>query len=41
MTNLSSYSNTQLFGQYAAILNELLKRDVIRTANASASDYAE
>ncbi len=38
---LSLSSTTELLGAYAAILNELESRGVVRTRNAPAGDYAE
>jgi hypothetical protein len=39
--DLSALSESDLFARYAAILNELKSRGVIRTMNAPAGDYAE
>lgn len=41
MSNLDTWTNAELFSQYAAILAELRSRKVLRTANAPAGDYAE
>jgi hypothetical protein len=41
MTTVNTWSNAQLFEQYSAILGELRRRDVTRTNNAPAGDYAE
>jgi hypothetical protein len=39
--DLSTFSESDLFSLYRAILSELKSRDVIRTENAPAGDYAE
>lgn len=41
MTALTAWSNAQLFEQYSAILGELRRREITRTNNAPAGDYAE
>lgn len=41
MTALNTWSTAQLFEQYSAILAELRRREITRTNNAPAGDYAE
>ena len=41
VADLSTFSESGLFSLYRAILTELKSRDVIRTENAPAGDYAE
>ena len=39
--DLSTFSESDLFSMYRAILSELKSRGVIRTENAPVGDYAE
>jgi hypothetical protein len=39
--DLTDATTAELFATYAAVLRELLRRKIVRTANAPAGDYAE
>lgn len=41
MSDLNKSTNAQLFRQYSEILRELRRREIVRTNNAPAGDYAE
>ncbi len=41
MQDLTEFTDRDLFAQYGSVMRELLRRRLVRTANAPAGDYAE